>query len=725
MIELREEQQKVAAYRQGYLAVPAVPGAGKTTTLAMLAANLIQLEKQRVGKILIVTCMNSAVANFKSRIASFLKEYGLPPGKGYEVKTLHSLAMKIIRKKPQALHIVEEFNILDEFQQKDLIRRESLQWIEGNQELFKSALELRKRDTQEKIRLNQERWQENFIQLVGELVKLFKCYRLSEKNLPFLFRDLSKDSFLIWAGEIYLNYQKYLVLNGSLDFDDLIVKAVDLLKDDPVFLAQMQEEWYYIFEDEAQDSNPLQEEMLLMLAARKHNLVRVGDLNQAIMSTFTISDAKLFQKYCQGEKTRVLPITCSSRSAQPIIDLANYLVLWSRSKHPDQSCRNALEEQIIQPAPPEDKFPNPCPEKSKVGCRAFSNKEKERSSVVRYAADYVKRNPEKTVAILSPSNSFLEEIADELTAQGLEYQELTRYPRERRRAMEILGDVLDYLSHPHYEEKLLRVLVRLEFLVEEERKIFLPFLRKAGLENILYPLDQVLQEADLPQELRKENRWQRFSKGLEKLKLFLSVSRVQPEILILYLAQELSFSEEDLAIAQRIALEVQRLINLHPNWRLTDLAQELKSVHNSFNHFANLVYERRGYEPKPGQINLSTYHKAKGMEWDTVYLTNLVPLEFPANSKGWFRSDASYLKPEYRNPTAAAKAQLEYLLKNQGTDNPREAANREVIEEKLRLLYVGVTRAKENLLLSGYLVDGEKSIYLQVLEKYLEAQNND
>ena len=724
MIELREEQQKVAEYRQGYLAVPAVPGAGKTTTLAMLAANLIQLEKQRIGKILIVTCMNSAVANFKSRIANFLKEYGLPPGKGYEVKTLHSLAMKVIRKKPEALHINEEFTILDEFQQKDLIRRESLQWIERNQELFKSALELRKRDTQERIRLNQERWQEKFIQVVGELIKCFKCYRLSETNLSFLFRDLPRGSFLNWAGEIYLNYQKHLFLSGSLDFDDLIVKAVDLLKNDSSFLEEMQKEWYYIFEDEAQDSNPLQEEMLLLLAAKNQNLVRVGDLNQAIMSTFTISDSKLFHRYCQGEGTQVLPITCSSRSAQPIIDLANYLVLWSRGNHPDQSCRNSLEEQLIQPAPPEDKFPNPCAEKAKVSCRAFSDKEKERKQVVYYAADYVKRNPEKTVAILSPSNNFLEEIADELTCQGLDYQELTRYPKERRKAMEILGDVLDYLAHPHYPEKLLRVLVRLEFLSEEEKKSFLPFLRERGLEDFLYPLDQGLQEDDIPQEFKGGDLWRRFSKGLEKLKLFLSVSRVQPEALILYLAQELGFNEEDLAIAQRIALEIRRLVNLHPDWRLADLACELKSVNNSFNHFANLVYERRGYEPKPGQINLSTYHKAKGMEWDTVYLTNLVPLEFPTDSKGWFRGDANYLKPEYRNPTAAAKAQLEHLLKSQGEDNPREAANREVIGEKLRLLYVGITRAKENLLLSGYQVDGQNSPYLQILKKYLEAQKN-
>lgn len=121
MIKLRPDQREVAAYRGGQLAVPAVPGAGKTTVLAHLAADLIQEGLHRPGKILIVTVMNSAVSNFARRIGDFLKERGLPRTAGYEVKTLHSLAMGILKERPEFLMINQNFQVIDESTQRSLI----------------------------------------------------------------------------------------------------------------------------------------------------------------------------------------------------------------------------------------------------------------------------------------------------------------------------------------------------------------------------------------------------------------------------------------------------------------------------------------------------------------------------------------------------------------------------------------------------------------------------
>ena len=91
-MRFRPGQKEVAEYKGGFLAVPAVPGAGKTTVLSWLAARLISEGLPRGGKVLVVTVMNAAVANFVRKIGDWLEERNLPRGVGFEVRTLHSLS---------------------------------------------------------------------------------------------------------------------------------------------------------------------------------------------------------------------------------------------------------------------------------------------------------------------------------------------------------------------------------------------------------------------------------------------------------------------------------------------------------------------------------------------------------------------------------------------------------------------------------------------------------
>jgi DNA helicase-2/ATP-dependent DNA helicase PcrA len=125
-IQLRPDQQKVVEYRKGYMAVPAVPGAGKTTVLAYLAADLIAAGAPDPGRILIVTYTNSAVANFRSRIGEFLDARGYPRHQGYEVRTIHSLAMNIVRERPDAIGWSDGFTIMDEIRLSALLQRLTL-----------------------------------------------------------------------------------------------------------------------------------------------------------------------------------------------------------------------------------------------------------------------------------------------------------------------------------------------------------------------------------------------------------------------------------------------------------------------------------------------------------------------------------------------------------------------------------------------------------------------
>ena len=115
-INYRKDQIPIINYSEGTMAVPAVPGAGKTFIVTNLVAKLLVEHKNEKGKILVLTYMNSAANNFKGRIKKILEEKGIESTNGFEVMTIHSLAVKIIKEKPEVMMLSDEFNIADELQ---------------------------------------------------------------------------------------------------------------------------------------------------------------------------------------------------------------------------------------------------------------------------------------------------------------------------------------------------------------------------------------------------------------------------------------------------------------------------------------------------------------------------------------------------------------------------------------------------------------------------------
>ena len=157
--------------------------------------------------------------------------------------------------------------------------------------------------------------------------------------------------------EIYTDYQRALVYRGAVDFDDLIRLALEALNRDPDLLERLRYRWPYILEDEAQDSSRLQEEILKMLSGPHGNWVRVGDPNQAIFETFTTADPDLLLDFIARNPSVDMPE--SGRSQQSIMDIANFLIDWTRNEHPVPEARDALNRPHMIPAPPGDAQPNP------------------------------------------------------------------------------------------------------------------------------------------------------------------------------------------------------------------------------------------------------------------------------------------------------------------------------------------------------------------------------
>ena len=718
------------------MAIPAIPGAGKTFTLAILASQLIKEERHKPGKILIVTYMNSAVSNFKTRIGNMLEKEGLPRNKGYEVMTLHSLAMKIIKEKPESAMISSEFDILDDISKDRILHRLVNDWISANGERFYSFLDYRDGEATWQRNKKIDTWLKKFTRVVSEMIPYLKSNRCSGQEVLH-YTDNNKTSLLRCVGEIYYNYEAELKRKGLLDFDGIICCAIDMLKDDKELRNKIQNKYSFVFEDEAQDSSNLQEDMLLIISENHKNLVRVGDSNQSIMSSFTVSDPKLFKNYCSRKDVQKNGIQCSSRNTHDIINVANFLVEWSQELHPMTDCRNSLENQIIKEVEPDDPFPNPTTQQYTIGARVYNTKEEETKEIAKRAAKFAMDNTSKTVAILVTTNYGIEDFKSQLEQLRVPYKEVTSFPAERGQAAAIIGTVLEYIAAP-FNNKLFYEVIKTCFFPELEGTKYpqtKEFLEGCYIEQLIYPISEEIQTSKIPEEVSREINCEEFVQKLQILKMILDAKNVEVGARIVFIANILDFDEEKMAITQKIASDIRYMLMLNPNWGIREVAQELKSIKNTLNYFANIVYDRKGFEPKAGEVNLLTYHKSKGLEFDTVYLTGMTSSDFPSTLNDKFLSDYWCLRPDYRNPVSVMKVEVDRFKGGQAIDDPGKKAKMEVIGERLRLLYVGITRAKENLLFTSHKEFLNKSIgkkmktapslYLEEIAKFAEERRKE
>ena len=697
----RPGQKEVLEYRGGQLAVPAVPGAGKTTVLAHLAADLIAKELSSGQKILIVTYMNSAVANFRKMIGNCLAAKDLPRSRGYSVKTLHSLALKIIKDKPEARLINQDFELIEAGRRYHWIKQLCSKWAAENNDLLLDYFNLEKNSYQ--FNKYSKKWkEEDFPAYVSSMISYFKLKLLEADELRELIKysNLRKRNILSPAANIYAEYQFKLAQSGLLDFDDLVQQSLKLLKEDPDFSKRISEQYAYVFEDEAQDSNRAQEEMLYLLAGEKKNLLRVGDSNQAITGSFTLSDPSIFRNYCRLDEVKVQTMSVSSRSSQDIIDLANFLVDWSLSEFKERDL-DALEKKYIEAVSVDDPISNPDPDGYRIGIRSFKNWEEEKKFLARQALRKSQENSSKTTAVLMPIGRQLEEIGAEINKLGGEYQ-IAGSTASNVFLTEI-EVILKFLTSPNSVNNL--KLVFSEIFLKDNQKanqLVEELLSQKEVAEIIFPIEGLSRDS-FNLKLRKKEGFAKIFKALTKLQGWLEASmEIPPDELVLFLAERIELNGKKLALAQNLSLEFGRLLKENPAWRLDQLTAELPEIRNRLKQFAETLTEMEGFETAPDKVSLSTMHKAKGMEWDTVFIGGLTSDQFQHSDDDYFMGEKFYLSEEIKNPKAAARAELEYLLNDKKEKNADKKARQQLIAERIRLLYVAITRAKENLFLSSH-----------------------
>jgi DNA helicase-2/ATP-dependent DNA helicase PcrA len=176
---------------------------------------------------------------------------------------------------------------------------------------------------------------------------------------------------------------------------------------------------------------------------------------------------------------------------------------------------------------------------------------------------------------------------------------------------------------------------------------------------------------------------------------------------ILTLAQDIFVDSAEIALTHKLAALLRQAENTNPDWRMSQLAGELKVIASNERRFIGFSSDDAGFDPDKykGVVVISTMHKAKGLEWDRVYLMSVNNYSFPSGElydqyipEKWFIRDNLNLEAE-------TLSQLEWAVKSEVHDFYEEGAasgeaRLEYIRERLRLFYVGITRARKKLVVT-------------------------
>ncbi|MBT3345114.1 MAG: ATP-dependent helicase [Gemmatimonadetes bacterium] len=707
----RAGQREILAYEGGRLGVAAVPGSGKTATIAALTARLLEQRVHgegplgRRGRVLVVTYQNAAVDTLRGRIGARLRERGLP-ATGYDVRTLHSLSFGLVRAYPGHVGTTTDFRVLDESSTNGFIDRAVGDWNRVNVPVW-GRLAPGEGDVYDERWEGQ--WQRIARSLASTVIASAKNLRLDPAStLRLAQTEKATESqalapLLVRIGaQIYESYQQQVETSGGIDFNDMVRLAVSLLEGAEDVAARLAQRWPVVLEDEAQDSVPLQEELLGRLTQPTGNWIRVGDPNQSITSTFTSADPRLLRGFLDRADVQAIEMSISGRSAPAILDLANDLVRWTCDRYPLEAIRSrAFRDQALRSTDPGDPQPNPeDAEGQGILFRPFEHRHQELIDASRRAARFCTSQPEMTVAILVPTNKMGFDVAESLRELGIHFDERLQSSRQARSIVDTMARALSLIAQPANARALERAWQAVQMAAGEEdsddraarllRSCYRP-------EILLAPVaDDGLQTSDAfpPVSDIEPDTWHRIGEFSKRVMKWLPAASLPVDQLTMALAHDL-LPEDDLATAHEIAMYLRRLSDENPAWRLPELVAELgdAAVGRSL-----LSQEDGSFEPQPGRITLTTLHKAKGLEWDLVYVLGVDAVEFPASLEDDFRGHQQHLGGD---PAQMARVWL--LDAADGETSGRDGTSEgrlDTIAERLRLLYVAVTRARRYLSLS-------------------------
>lgn len=310
---LNPAQHDAVAHDGGPMLVVAGAGSGKTRVLTHRIAHLISEGQISPFSILAITFTNKAAEEMKSRVAALVG----PVANRMWVSTFHSACVRILRQHAERIEFPPRFSIYD---QADAVR------------LTSHVL----RD----LNLDTRRFPPRSVQATISSAK-------NEGVSAADYVERASGLFEQRIGEVFVEFQARLVAAGAMDFDDLLVNTVGLLRDHPDVLGDYRQRFEHVLVDEYQDTNPVQNDLVMLLATGHRNIFVVGDSDQSIYQ-FRGADVRNILEFEQAfPDATVVVLDQNYRSTQTILEAANTVISRNPGRKPKELWTDAGNGEAI------------------------------------------------------------------------------------------------------------------------------------------------------------------------------------------------------------------------------------------------------------------------------------------------------------------------------------------------------------------------------------------
>lgn len=623
LLNMNEKQKEAIEYTKGPLLVMAGAGSGKTRVLTHRIAYLLQVEKVPAWKILAITFTNKAAKEMKERLESLVGTMA----NDMWVSTFHAMCVRILRREAQHIGYTRNFTIIDTSEQKTLMKR-----------LLKSK-NLDDKKFNEKMILNYISDAKN--QMVSPKVALQEANEWFSRVLA----------------ECYDAYEKELFKNQAFDFDDLIMKTVELFYVYPNILVDYQEKFEYIHVDEYQDTNKAQYELVLMLSKKHRNLCVVGDSDQSIYGWrgADMHNILNFSKDFPNAKTVLLEQ--NYRSTQTILHAANDVIANNDNRIEKKLwTQNAVGSKIMR-------------------YQAFSESD-EASFVAQQIQEAHDKNEKfSNMAVLYRANAQSRVLEDALMRHKIPYKivgGLRFYDRTE------IKDVLAYL----------RVIANPDDDLSVERVINVPK-RSVGKTSV-DKLREFAQEHNMSlfkaaQNVSAINISSKAANGIRQFVSIITNLQTYANCSMKELVEQLltQTGYEQSLLVEGTLEATGRLENIKEFQSVTTTFDENYEPMEDVTKLATFLTDfaldnTQDSTDVQNAVTLMTLHSAKGLEFPIIFIVGLEEKIFPS-SRSVFEQD---------------------------------------IEEERRLMYVGITRAREQL----YLTNATSRLLYGQVQRYMPSR---
>ncbi len=577
---LNEKQKEAVLYTDGPLLIVAGAGAGKTKTITHRIIHLIH-KGVDPKSILAVTFTNKAAKEMKERVEIMLenKEHGVDAPELSSgatspfISTFHSLGVYIIKENSHLIGLNKYFTIMDDGDSMSIIKK-----IMKDHDIDPKQHEPRKI----KSIISKSK---------GDFITVDKY----SQNIGSAAQSIVAT---IWRG-----YEAQLKKEKALDFDDLLLETVLILKKYPEIKQKYQDKWKYIHIDEYQDTNEVQYEMTKLLVGKDENICVVGDTDQNIYSWRGANIKNMLHFEKDYPNTKIVMLEQNYRSTKNIIEAANSIIEKNIYRVPKILFTENIKGEEISV------------------CEAYD--EQSEASYVANKIDEILRNHDvNDIAILYRANFQSRILEEALLDKQIPYQVLGIKFFERKE----IKDLLSYI----------RVAYNKDSLSDMKRIINIPS-RGIGKVTILKIFANQINELPKGTQIKIDN----FYKLIDDISIYIKTHK--PSESIKYIIEKTGIKDE---LVHGTSDEQERLENM---MELVTLAIKYDNLENGegmeklledaslSSDQDSLMHNPSENSARPAKTNgvkLMTVHASKGLEFKYVFITGLEQDLFPHNKNG-------------------------------------------------------------------------------------------